>query len=137
MKQLTKAPVLRTRKAELADPPGCEKHAQGEKPRTKGRNRKSTKALKSGCGPMAVEAPRDREGTFEPQTAPKHQRGFRGFDDKILSMYAPGLTARRIQEHFKDRYAVKVSLELTSRAAGGVKEPAAERRDEPLNSFIR
>jgi transposase-like protein len=61
------------------------------------RNGKSVKELRTDGGPMEIETPRDREGTFELQIVPKYQREFRGFDDKILSMYALGLTARQIQ----------------------------------------
>ncbi|GMO48798.1 MAG: hypothetical protein Pg6C_11460 [Treponemataceae bacterium] len=70
--------------------------------------------------------------SLEPQIVPKHQREFRGFDDKILSMYALGLTARQIQEHLKDIYAVEVPPELISRVTDEVKEPAAEWRGRPL-----
>jgi transposase-like protein len=63
---------------------------------------------------------------------PKHQREFRGVDGKILSVYAPGMTARQIQGHLKEIYAVDMPPELVSRATGAVKEPAAERRGRPL-----
>ena len=70
------------------------------------------------CGSIS-----DTEGrTFEPQIVPKHQREFRGFDDKTLSMYALGLTTRQIQDHLKDIYAVEVSPELISRVTDEVKE---------------
>jgi transposase-like protein len=114
---------------------GYEKHDQGEKPITNRRNGKNTKELRTDHGPMEIEVPRDREGTFEPQMVPKHQREFRGFDDKILSMYALGLTTRQIQDHLKDLYAVDVSPELISRATDSVKELAAEWRGRALEPF--
>ncbi|MDR2178659.1 MAG: transposase [Treponema sp.] len=83
-------------------------------------------------GPVRIAVPRDREGAFEPRIVPKRRREFRGFDDKILSMYAPGLTVRRIQDHLKEIYAVDVSPELINRVGGEAKEPAAEWRNRPL-----
>jgi transposase-like protein len=80
MKQLTKALVERAMEAELTEHLGYEKHDQGEKPQTNRRDGKSAKAPGSGHGPMSIEVPRDREGTFEPLIVPKHQgkRSFHG-----------------------------------------------------------
>jgi transposase-like protein len=140
MKQLTKALVERTMEASnllfaLTEHLGYEKRDQGEKHISNRRNGKSTKELRTDSGPMTVEIPRDREGTFEPRMVPKHQREFRGFDDKILSMYALGLTTRQIQDHLKDIYAVDVSPELISRVTDEVKELAAEWRGRALEPF--
>jgi transposase-like protein len=135
MKQLTKALVERTMEGELTEHLGYEKHDQSEKPVANRRNGKTAKELRTDHGPMEIEVPRDREGTFEPQMVPKHQREFKGFDDKILSMYALGLTTRQIQDHLKDIYAVDVSPELISRATDEVKELAAEWRGRPLEPF--
>jgi len=135
MKQLTKALVERTMQAELTEHLGYEKNDQGKKQIENRRNGKTTKELRTDQGPMTIEVPRDREGSFEPQIVPKHQREFRGFDDKILSMYALGLTTRQIQDHLKDIYAVEVSPELISRVTDGVKELVSEWRSRPLEPF--
>jgi transposase-like protein len=135
MKQLTKALVERTMQAELTEHLGYEKHDQGKKQVKNRRNGKTTKELRTDQGPMPVEIPRDRDGSFEPQIIPKHQREFRGFDDKILSMYALGLTTRPIQDHLKDIYAVEVSPELISRVTDEVKELVSEWRSRPLEPF--
>jgi transposase-like protein len=135
MKQLTKALVERTREAELTGQLGHEKHDQAEKPATNRRNGKAAKEPGTGRGPVEVAVPRGREGVFEPRIVPKHQKEFRGFDGKILSMYALGLTARQIQDRLKDIYAVDVSPELISRATGEVKELAAGWRGRPLEPF--
>jgi transposase-like protein len=132
MKQLTKALVERTMEAELTGHLGYEKHDRGKKTNENRRNGKTTKELRTDDGPMTIEVPRDREGRFEPQIVPKHQREFRGFDDKIPSMYALGLTTRQIQDHLKEIYAVEVSPELISRVTDEVKELAAEWRSRPL-----
>jgi transposase-like protein len=121
--------------AELTCHLGYEKHGQGEKTIANRRNGKTVKELRTNDGPMSIEVPRDRESSFEPQIVPKHQREFRGFDDKILSMYALGLTARQIQDHLKEIYAVEVSPELISRVTDEVKDLAAEWRSRPFEPF--
>ena len=72
---------------------------------------------------MEIEIPRDRDGEFEPQIIPKHQREWRGFDDKILSMYSLGLSTKAIQENLKDIYNVDVSPELISRVTDEAAPP--------------
>jgi transposase-like protein len=126
MKQLTKALVERTMKAELTKHLGYEHHDQRKKPFTNQQNGKSIKKLRTDEGPMESVVLRDREGTFGLQIVPQYQREFRGFDDKILPMYALRLTTRQIPEHLKDIYAVEVSPELISRVTDEVKELAVE-----------
>jgi transposase-like protein len=135
MKQLTRALVERTMEAELTGHLGCQKHDQGEKPGANRRNGKTAKELRADDGPMTAAAPREREGGFEPQIAPKHQREFKGFDDKILSMYALGLATRQIQDRLKEIYAVDVSPELIGRVTDEVKELAGEWRGRSLEPF--
>jgi transposase-like protein len=73
--------------AELTGHPGYEKHNQDKKSSENRRNGKTGKTQRTGQGPMAIQVPRDRESSFEARIAPKHQREFRGFDDKILRTY--------------------------------------------------
>jgi transposase-like protein len=120
---------------ELTEHIGYEKHDSGEKQTDNRRNGKTTKTLRTNQGPMEIEVPRDRNGEFEPQIIPKHQREWRGFDEKILSMYGLGLTTQQIQENLKDMYNVDVSPELISRVTDGVKELAEEWRNRPLEPF--
>src|SRR5919202_558893 len=68
-----------------------------------------TKALKGDFGEVPLETPRDRNGTFEPKIVAKGQTRFTGFDDKIVSMYARGMSVRDIQGHLRESYAVDVS----------------------------
>jgi putative transposase len=63
---------------------------------------------------VPVELPRDREGSFEPQLVPKHQRRFAGFDDKIVSMYARGMSTREISKHLEEIYGVEVGRDTIS-----------------------
>lgn len=78
------------------------------------RNGTSPKSVQGALGPIALDVPRDREGTFEPQLVPKHQRRLSGFDEKILALYAKGMTTRDIQQIIKDLYGVDVSPTLVS-----------------------
>jgi len=135
VKQLSKALIERVMQAELTEEIGYEKSASGEKETANRRNGNSTKTLRTDQGPMEVEIPRDRDGEFEPQIIPKHQREWRGFDDKIHSMYGLGLSTKAIQENLKDIYNVDVSPELISRVTDEVKGLVEEWRNRPLESF--
>jgi putative transposase len=78
------------------------------------RNGRSQKTVSGDLGEITLETPRDRQGTFEPQLVPKHQRRLAGFDEKILALYAKGMTTRDIQELVKELYGVEVSPTLVS-----------------------
>jgi transposase-like protein len=132
MKQFVRALVECAMEAELTGQLGYEKHDHAAKPTTSRRNRKTVKELRADHGPMEIAVPRDREGVFE---VPKYQKEFRWFDDKILSMYALGLTIWQIQDHLKDIYAVAVSSELISQVTDEVKELTAEWRGRLLEPF--
>jgi putative transposase len=81
---------------------------------------------------MVVETPRDRNGSFEPQILPKHQTRFDGFDDKILSMYARGMTTREIQGHLREMYGVEVSPALVSEVTDAVMDEVKVWQSRPL-----
>jgi putative transposase len=81
---------------------------------TNHRNGTSGKTVLTDDGPVDIEVPRDRESTFEPQLIAKHERRFTGFDDKVIALYARGLTVREIQAFLKEMYAVDVSPDLIS-----------------------
>jgi hypothetical protein len=99
LKQLTKALLERTMKAELSHHLGYEKHEVAGRGSGNSRNGASHKLVKGDFGEVGIAIPRDREGSFEPKILPKHERRFTGFDDKILSMYARGMSTRDIQNH--------------------------------------
>jgi len=135
VKQLSKALIERMMEAELTDQLGYEKSKSGEKQTENRRNGKTSKTLRTDQGPMEIEVPRDRAGEFEPKVIPKHQREWKGFDDKILSMYALGLSTKAIQENIKDIYNVDISPELVSRVTDEVKGLVEEWRNRPLDPF--
>jgi putative transposase len=88
--------------------------------------------LKGDFGEAEIEVPRDRNGTFTPQIVAPHQRRFTGFDDKILSMYARGMTTREIQGHLEEIYGVEVSPSLISSVTDAVVEEVKEWQSRPL-----
>ena len=87
---------------------------------TNHRNGTSGKTVLTDDGPLRVEIPRDRAGTFEPQLIGKHERRFTGFDDKILALYARGMTVREIQAFLAEMYAVEVSADFISTVTDAV-----------------
>ncbi|KIX13237.1 IS256 family transposase, partial [Dethiosulfatarculus sandiegensis] len=133
--KLKKALVEKALGAELTHHLGCEK---GKKPEAKSgntRNGHGKKRVKSSGGEMELSVPRDRDGSFEPQLIKKGQRHFDGFDDKIISLYARGMTVREIQSHLKELYAVQVSPDLISRVTDAVMEEVREWQNRPLDAL--
>jgi transposase-like protein len=135
IKQLSKALIERAMRTELTEQLGYEKSKAGEKETENRRNGTSSKTLRTDQGFMEIEVPRDRNGDFEPQIIPKHQREWRGFDNKILSMYGLGLSTKAIQENLKEIYNVDVSPELISRVTDEVKGLVDEWRNRPMEPF--
>ncbi len=112
--ELKKAIIERALNAEMTHHLG---YAAGQaKPEGVGnhRNGKSAKSVITDTGTVRIEVPRERDGTFEPQLIGKHQRRLTGFDDKILAMYARGMTVREIQGFLQEMYGLEVSPELIS-----------------------
>ena len=114
----------------LGYPPG------GAKPddTTNHRNGTSGKTVLTDDGPLALDVPRDREGSFEPRLIPKHERRFTGFDDKILALYARGMTVREIQGFLADMYGVEVSPDLISTVTDGIVAEVTAWQSRPLEA---
>jgi len=132
LKQLTKALLERALGAELTQHLGYEKHDPAGFHSGNSRNGASAKTVKGEFGEITVETPRDRNSSFEPQILKKHQTRFDGFDDKILSMYARGMTTREIQGHLQEMYGVEVSPTLISDVTDAVMEEARAWQSRPL-----
>jgi putative transposase len=96
------------------------------------RNGGSPKTVLTGEGPLRIEVPRDREGGFEPLLIPRHERRFTGFDDKIVAMYARGMTVREIQGFLLDQYAVEVSPDFISSVTDAVMDEVTTWQSRPL-----
>ena len=132
LKRLTGALVERALAAELTDHLG---HEAGETVANgNARNGTTPKTLTTDQGEVRIETPRDRDGTFEPQLVKKHQRRFTGFDDKILSMYARGMTVRDIQAHLSEIYGTEISPSLISTVTDAVVDEVAKWQARPLEA---
>jgi putative transposase len=98
------------------------------------RNGRSQKTVQGDQGELTIATPRDRDGTFEPQLIPKHQRRVPGFDEKILALYAKGMTTRDIQDVVRDLYGVEVSAALISEITADLDAEVTAWRTRPLTA---
>jgi len=129
--QLKKALIERALQAELGH------HLAHEEPSEEAanhRNGSSSKTVLTGDGPVRIDVPRDRTGTFQPILIPKHERRFTGFDDKIIAMYARGMTVREIQGFLREQYTTEVSAEFISSVTDEVMEEVSLWQSRPLES---
>lgn len=133
LKQLTKALLERAMNAELDEHLGYDRHDPAGYNSGNSRNGTTKKKLKGDFGEIELETPRDRNGTFEPKIVAKHQTRFTGFDDKILSMYARGMSTREIQGHLQEVYGVEISPALVSTVTEAVSEEVKAWQSRPLN----
>jgi transposase-like protein len=99
------------------------------------RNGKSGKTVLTDEGPLRIEVPRDRAGSFEPQLIGKHERRFTGFDDKIIAMYARGMSVREIQAFLAEMYAIDVSPDLISSVTDAVLSEVGAWQARPLEAM--
>ena len=130
---LTKIAVETALNAELDDHLGFDKHAQSDSDNS--RNGYTSKTLQTEDGQFEVDTPRDRSGSFEPQLVKKHQRRFTSMDDKILFLYAQGMTTREIVTTFKEMYDADVSASLISKVTDAVIEQVVEWQSRPLDAI--
>ncbi len=135
LKQLTKKLVERALQAEMAEHLGYAKNEAVANVAGNTRNGKSQKTLKGEFGELPIEIPRDRLGSFEPRIITKHQTRWAGFDDKILSLYARGMTVREIQGHLQEMYGAEVSPTLISSITDAVMDDAKAWQTRPLDAL--
>jgi putative transposase len=128
---LKKALAERALNAEL------DHHLGGGEPdgRANGRNGYGAKTVLTGSGRLDLQIPRDRLATFDPQLIAKYQRRFPGFDAKIVSMYARGMSTREIQGHLRELYGIEVSPDLVSAVTDAVLDEVAEWQNRPLEAL--
>ena len=125
--------------AEMDEALGYGKYDSSSKSIDNSRNGYSKKTVKSELGPVEINIPRDRNGEFEPKIIPKHQRSVNGIEEKILGLYATGMTTRDISEQVKELYGVDVSAETVSNITNRILPLVAEWQSRPLEktySFV-
>jgi transposase-like protein len=120
LKHLTKAVIERCLEAELDTHLGYARHARQGNVTGNRRNGHSQKALKGEQGQIEIEVPRGRQGSFEPQLVQKGQTRLERFDDKIIALYARGMTTRDIQAQLQELYGVEISPTLISNVTEAV-----------------
>lgn len=133
LKQLTKKLLERAMQAEITEHLGYEKNAPSGKNSGNSRNGIYKKSIKGEFGNLDVAIPRDRNASFEPIILPKGESRFTGFDDKIISMYARGMTTRDIQAHLEEIYGVEVSPTLVSQVTEAVTDEIKLWQNRPLD----
>lgn len=132
LKQLTRALLERAMNAELTHHLGYGKHDPAGANSGNSRNGVTSKTIVGEFGELPIDTPRDRNGTFQPQILKKGQTRFDGFDDKIVSMYARGMTTRDIQAHLKEMYSIEVSPSLISDVTDAVMDEVKTWQGRPL-----
>ena len=133
--KVTKSVLEAALGAELTEHLGYEAHDPAGRGSGNSRNGTTRKVVHTDVGPVTLEIPRDREGTFSPVIVPKHSRRLDGFDEAIVSLYAKGLTTGEIQSHLDEIYGAEVSKDTISRITDGVNAEAVEWQNRPLDSL--
>jgi len=134
LKQLTQAVIERALGAELTTHLGYEKHDAKGRNSGNSRNGSGKKTVKSSSGELALNVPRDRNGTFDPVLVPKRKRRIGNFDDLIISLYTRGMTTTEIQEHIREIYGVELSIELISSITDAVMDEVKAWQARPLEA---
>jgi len=132
---LTKVTVEAALNAEMEEHLGYDTHERTDSPNA--RNGYSKKTLRTEDGQFELETPRDRQGHLAPQLVKKRQTRFTSMDDKILSLYAKGMTTREIVATFKEMYGADVSARLISKVTDQVMDRVIEWRSRPLDQGKR
>ena len=114
---------------------GYQNNERGEKESTNRRNGYTSKTLKTSVGDVPIQVPRDREGTFEPVVVPKRKRDVSAIEDKVLAMYAKGMSQRDIADTIEDIYGFEISHETISEITDSVLEQLEEWQNRPLQKF--
>jgi len=134
LRQLTQRVVERALEAELTAHLGYAPHARKGSSPGNCRNGKGKKTVQTETAQFDIDVPRDRDGSFEPQLVKKRQRRLDGFDDKVLALYARGLSTREIQDHLEELYGVEVSPTLISNVTDAVLDEVRTWQARPLAS---
>jgi putative transposase len=133
--QLTRRLVERAMEVELTEHVGYEPHCEPSGGAPNQRNGATPKTLICEHGKVQIDAPRDRDGSFEPKIVKKRQRRFVGFDEKILALYSRGLSTRDISAHLQEIYGVNVGRDLISRVTDAVMDDVRDWAKRPLEDI--
>ena len=120
---------------EMNDHLGYESNDHGYKATANRRNGYTSKTLKTTMGDIEIQSPRDRDGSFEPQVIPKRSRDVSGIEDKVIAMYAKGMSQRDIADTIEQIYGFEISAEMISNITDKVIETAHEWQSRPLKKF--
>jgi putative transposase len=131
--KVTKSVLEAALGAEMTEHLGYEAHDPSGRGSGNSRNGTTRKVVHTDVGPVTLEIPRDRDGSFSPIIVPKHSRRLDGFDEAIISLYAKGLTTGEIQDHLEEIYGAEVSKDTISRITDAVNSEAAEWQNRPLD----
>jgi putative transposase len=134
LKELKKRLVESALEAEMTDHLGYEKHSPDGRGSGNSRNGKTSKKIIDSDGDLEIDVPRDRNGEFEPKIVRKRQVRLPGFDEKVLSLYARGMTTREMQGHLQEVYEVEVSPALISRVTDAVLDEVKAWQNRPLDA---
>ena len=133
LSQVTKAVLERALGEEMTAHLGYEKHDPAGRGSGNSRNGTTSKTLLTDVGAVDLAVPRDRAGSFDPKIVRKGQTRLEGFNERIIALYARGMTTRDIAAHLREMYDVEVSPDLISRVTDGVLEELAEWQSRPLD----
>jgi len=134
LKEMFRDVLQESLEAEMDEALGYGKYDSIEKTKDNSRNGYSKKTVKTELGPVQIDIPRDRKGDFEPKIVPKHQRSVNGIEDKILGLYAIGMTTRDISEQIKELYGVDISAETVSNITNRILPLVSEWQNRPLEN---
>ena len=134
LSQVTKAVLERALAEEMTGHLGYDKHDPAGRGSGNSRNGTTPKTVLTDVGAVDLAVPRDRNGCFEPQIVRKGQTRLKGFNDRIIALYARGMTTRDIRAHLREMYDVEVSPDLISRVTDAVAEELAEWQSRPLDA---
>ncbi len=134
LSQVTKAVLERALAEEMTGHLGYDKHDPAGRGSGNSRNGATPKTVLTDVGAVDLAVPRDRNGSFEPRIVRKGQTRLKGFNERIIALYARGMTTRDIRAHLREIYEVEVSPDLISRVTGAVAEELAEWQSRPLDA---
>jgi len=135
LRDLTKDVIESIYDGEITDHLGYQKNEQGKRQDENARNGSSSKKVNSYSGEIELFTPRDRNGTYDPQIVKKYQKDITGIEEKVISMYAKGMTNRDISDHIKDIYGYELSASTITNITDKVIEHAKEWQNRPLSSI--